>query len=74
MEDGTSPDDTDHYSTGGLEYILSEESVSEGLSIKQMSDMTGLLYVNEIDKRQRKRTNIAFSSYVNSSNVSNSGL
>ena len=54
--------------------ILSEESVSEGLSIKQMSDMTGLLYVSEINKRQRKRTNIAFSSYVNSSNVSNSGL
>jgi hypothetical protein len=36
--------------------------------------MTGLLYVSDINKRQRKRTNIAFSSYVNSSNVSNSGL
>lgn len=58
----------------GISGLLSEESEKEGLSIKQMSDMTGLLYVEEIDKRQRRRTNIAFSSYVNSSNITNSAL
>ena len=58
----------------GISGLLSEDSEKDGLTIKQMSDMTGLLYVEEIDKRQRRRTNIAFSSYVNSSNITNSAL
>ena len=58
----------------GISAILSEASVPEGLSIKQMSDMTGNLYVDDIDEKARKRTNIAFSSYVNSSNITNSAL
>ena len=58
----------------GISGLLSEESEKDGLTIKQMSDMTGLLYVEEIDKKQRRRTNIAFSSYVNSSNITNSAL
>ena len=52
----------------GISCMLSEESVSEGLTIKQMTDMTGLLYLKDLDDKPRKRTNIAFSSYVNSSN------
>ena len=58
----------------GISAVLSEVSVPEGLSIKQMSDMTGNLYVDDIDEKSRKRTNIAFSSYVNSSNITNSVL
>ena len=58
----------------GISGLLSEESVKDGLTIKQMSDMAGLLYVSDINKKQRRRTNIAFSSYVNSSNITNSAL
>jgi hypothetical protein len=58
----------------GISGLLSEDSEKDGLTIKQMSDLTGLLYVEEIDKKQRRRTNIAFSSYVNSSNITNSAL
>lgn len=48
--------------------MLSEESVDEGLSIKQMEEYLGNMYIDDLDTKQRRRTNIAFSSYVNSSN------
>ena len=58
----------------GISAILSEESVPEGLSIKQMDDMLGTMYIDELDPKANRRTNIAFSSYVNSSNITNSVL
>ena len=58
----------------GISGILSETSVDEGLSIKQMDDMLGTMYIDELDTKARRRTNIAFSSYVNSSNITNSVL
>ena len=58
----------------GISAVLSETSVSEGLSIKQMNEYLPNLYVDDIDELARKRTNIAFSSYVNSSNITNSTL
>ena len=58
----------------GISAVLSETSVPEGLSIKQMNEYLPNLYVDDIDEMARKRTNIAFSSYVNSSNITNSTL
>jgi len=58
----------------GISGLLSETSVDEGLSIKQMDDMLGTMYIDELDTKARRRTNIAFSSYVNSSNITNSAL
>ena len=39
-----------------------------------MDDMLGTMYIDELDPKARRRTNIAFSSYVNSSNITNSVL
>ena len=58
----------------GISAVLSEESVSEGLSIQQLDDYLGTFYIDDLDENARKRTNIAFSSYVNSSNITNSAL
>ena len=58
----------------GISGLLSETSVDEGLSIKQMDDMLGTMYIDELDPKARRRINIAFSSYVNSSNITNSAL
>ena len=54
--------------------VLSETSVSEGLTINQMNEQLGTFYIDDLDAKQRQRTNIAFSSYVNSSNITNSAL
>ena len=58
----------------GISAILSEESKDEGLSINQLDSVLGNTYINDLDDLRRKRTNIGFSSYVNSSNVTNSTL
>ena len=58
----------------GISAVLSETSVSEGLSINQMDNYLGTFYIDDLDEKQRQRTNIAFSSYVNSSNITNSAL
>ena len=58
----------------GISSILSEESKEEGLTISQLDTLLGNTYVNDFDDLARRRTNIAFSSYVNSSNVTNSEL
>ena len=58
----------------GISAVLSETSVSEGLSINQMNEQLGTFYIDDLDEKQRQRTNIAFSSYVNSSNITNSAL
>jgi len=58
----------------GISGLLSETSVDEGLSIKQMDEMLGTMYIDELDPKARRRMNIAFSSYVNSSNITNSAL
>jgi hypothetical protein len=58
----------------GISSILSEESKEEGISISQLDSLLGNTYINDLDDLSRRRTNIAFSSYVNSSNVTNSEL
>ena len=58
----------------GISSILSEESKEEGISISQLDSLLGNTYINDLDDLSRRRTNIAFSSYVNSSNVTNSTL
>ena len=58
----------------GISAILSEESKEEGLSISQLDSLLGNTYINDLYDLERKRTNIGFSSYVNSSNVTNSEL
>ena len=58
----------------GISAILSEESKEEGLNISQLDSLLGNTYINDLDDLARKRTNIGFSSYVNSSNVTNSTL
>lgn len=58
----------------GISGILSEASVSEGLTINQMNEQLGTFYIDDLDAKQRQRTNIAFSSYINSSKVKNSTL
>jgi len=58
----------------GISAVLSETSVSEGLTINQMNEQLGTFYIDDLDEKQRQRTNIAFSSYVNSSNITNSAL
>ena len=58
----------------GISAILSEESKEEGLSISQLDSLLGNTYINDLDDLARRRTNVAFSSYVNSSNVTNSEL
>ena len=58
----------------GISAVLSETSVSEGLTINQMNEQLGTFYIDDLDAKQRQRTNIAFSSYVNSSNITNSAL
>ena len=42
--------------------VLSEESVSEGLSIQQLDDYLGTFYIDDLDENARKQSNIAFDS------------
>ena len=38
----------------GISAVLSEESVSEGLSIQQMNDYLGTFYIDDLDENARK--------------------
>tara|TARA_Y100001954_G_scaffold57189_1_gene61631 strand:- start:26 stop:3889 length:3864 start_codon:yes stop_codon:yes gene_type:complete len=58
----------------GISAVLSEETEDEGLTISQLDSILGNTYINDLDELARRRTNVAFSSYVNSSNVTNSEL
>ena len=49
--------------TGG---ILNEECKSEGLRVQDLTELYNRYYIPEFDKRQRKRTNVTYSSYVKS--------
>mgnify|MGYP003298931734 CR=1 FL=1 len=42
----------------GISAVLSETSVSEGLSINQMNEQLGTFYIDDLDEKQRQRTNI----------------
>ena len=58
----------------GISGILTEDTKETGLNISQLDSLIGNTYVGELDDLARRRTNIGFSSYVNSSNVTNSTL
>jgi hypothetical protein len=58
----------------GISGILMEDVEATGLTISQLEEQLGNFYVNDLPLHERKRTNIAFSSYVNSSNITNSTL
>ena len=58
----------------GISGILTEDTKETGLNISQLDSLLGNTYVGELDDLARRRTNIGFSSYVNSSNVTNSTL
>jgi hypothetical protein len=58
----------------GISGILMEDVEATGLTISQLEEQLGNFYVQQLPLHERKRTNIAFSSYVNSSNITNSTL
>ena len=65
LEDGVNPLDP-AYSEGGLNHILSEDTQFEGLRINDLDHYLPNMYVSDYPLHARKRTNIAFSSYVKS--------
>ena len=65
LEDGTNPSDP-AYAEGGLSHILSEETEHEGLRISDLDSYLPNMRVSDYPLHERKRTNIAFSSYVKS--------
>jgi len=65
LEDGVNPLDPT-YSEGGLNHILSEDTQFEGLRISDLNHYLPNMYVSDYPLHARKRTNIAFSSYVKS--------
>ena len=65
LEDGTNPSDS-AYAEGGLSHILSEETEHEGLRINDLDSYLPKMRVSDYPLHERKRTNIAFSSYVKS--------
>ena len=65
LEDGTNPSDP-AYAEGGLSHILSEETEHEGLRINDLDSYLPKMRVSDYPLHERKRTNIAFSSYVKS--------
>lgn len=55
-------------------FMLDETSESEGLRISQLDNLLGLMYIAELPLYANRRTNIAHSTYVSSSKVTNSTL
>jgi hypothetical protein len=46
----------------------------EGMRIHQLNDLLQNFYISGFSTHENRRTNIAFSSYVSSSNITNSTL
>tara|TARA_Y100001933_G_scaffold81106_1_gene82357 strand:- start:39250 stop:43221 length:3972 start_codon:yes stop_codon:yes gene_type:complete len=59
---------------GGSGHVLLEDSKRDGMRISQLNELLGTQYVDEYDLKDNRRVNFTFSSYVNSSNITNSTL
>lgn len=59
---------------GGSGHVLMETSEREGMRIHQLDDLLQNFYISSFGTHENRRTNIAFSSYVSSSNITNSTL
>ena len=59
---------------GGGGHILTEETKRDGMRISQINELLGTQYIDEYDLKDNRRVNFTFSSYVNSSNITNSTL
>ena len=65
MEDGI-PNGAAGYSQVGVDGVLDERAESEGMRINQFNTYLPKLFIHDLPKHERKRTNIAFSAYVKS--------
>ena len=54
---------------GGSGHILLEESKREGLRVDQMNELLGNFYISSFPTHENRKTNIAFSTYVSSTNI-----
>tara|TARA_B100001939_G_C16947545_1_gene620935 strand:- start:6514 stop:10278 length:3765 start_codon:yes stop_codon:yes gene_type:complete len=75
--DGSSEEDRillESGTEGGAGHLLLETSVREGMRVNQLDSILGNFYVSSFDTHENRRTNIAFSSYVSSTNITNSTL
>lgn len=59
---------------GGSGHILLEETVRDGIRIDQLNELLGNFYVSSFPTHENRRTNIAFSTYVSSTNITKSHL
>ena len=59
---------------GGSGHVLLEDSKRDGLRVNQLNELLGTQYVGEYNLKDNRRVNITYSSYVNSSNITNSTL
>lgn len=59
---------------GGSGHVLMETSEREGMRIHQLDNLLQNFYISSFGTHENRRTNIAFSSYVSSSNITNSTL
>jgi hypothetical protein len=59
---------------GGSGSILLEDTERDGLRISQLNELLQTFYIAELPRHENRRTNIAYSSYVNSSNITNGNL
>ena len=59
---------------GGTGHILLEETVRDGMRIDQLDELLGNFYVSSFPTHENRRTNIAFSTYVSSTNITKSHL
>ena len=59
---------------GGSGHVLMETCEREGMRIHQLNDLLQNFYISSFSTHENRRTNIAFSSYVSSSNITNSTL
>ena len=59
---------------GGSGHILLEESKREGLRVDQMNELLGNFYISSFPTHENRKTNIAFSTYVSSTNIKGTTL
>jgi hypothetical protein len=59
---------------GSTDALLMESSIPEGVRIQDLTNIYPNLYLPEFEKQEKRRTNITYSAYVNSSNITNSVL
>ena len=80
LDESTDSDEQDRIvlesgTEGGSGHVLMETSEREGMRIHQLDNLLQNFYISSFGTHEnRRRTNIAFSSYVSSSNITNSTL